>query len=151
MYKRQAQDGALDEARRLLAEGAPIDHRDPATGSTALHAAVMHDNVGCADLLIASGAAVNVADHQGYTALAFATSFDHVPALQVLLQAGADVNVQDEFGITPLIHSAARGCAASPSPPASDPPLARLWPEPAVCARPTRRPCLLYTSPSPRD
>lgn len=97
-----AQDGALDEVRRLLAEGAPIEHRDPASGSTALHAAVMHDNVGCADLLIASGAAIDGRNADELTPLMAAARYGCERSVRFLLLAGADAIALSDGGKTAL-------------------------------------------------
>ena len=54
-----AQDGSVEQMRRLLAGGADPNFREPVTGSTPLHAACRMDFVGCADLLIGSRALID--------------------------------------------------------------------------------------------
>jgi ankyrin repeat protein len=63
----------LELVRLLLAAGADVNRRDPATGRTPLHAAVAADHAGDAPeivrVLLAAGADVNATTHDGASAL----------------------------------------------------------------------------------
>ena len=83
-----------------------VDLRDPnqpgMTGDTLLHAAVVRGELVDIDVLIASGALVNVKGDLGNTPLHYAASRGSAEVVQRLLQHGADARSVDEFGQTPL-------------------------------------------------
>ena len=102
MSKRRQRNRALIDAalrsdvvelRRLLAEGADVDARDPEHGETALMLARSEE---ATRLLVDAGADVNARDDTGRTPIRYG-------AYPLLVEAGADVNVQDNHGMTPLM------------------------------------------------
>ncbi len=103
MSKGRCRNRALIEAtllddtaqmRRLLAEGAIPDARDPEHGETALMLCRSED---AARLLLDAGADVNARDGTGRTPF-MATG------LSLLLDRGADINASDVEGTTALIR-----------------------------------------------
>jgi ankyrin repeat protein len=98
-----AQDGDLDEVRRLVAEGGDVNGFDD-LGKTPLHYAVEREHVEVARHLIEHGADVN-ARHEpslGNTPLAeVAATCSHVIA-KVLVDAGADPTIPGWMQLTAL-------------------------------------------------
>ena len=99
-----------EELERLL-EGlspaevnAPIRNSPYDAGRTPLHYAASTGGPGLLQLLLDSGALVDVQDDRGYTPLMSAESLE---SFQALRKAGADVRAQGEDGYT-VLHSAAR-------------------------------------------
>lgn len=104
----------------LIEQGANVDHADPTTGETALHAALCTANRPAFDLvvqvLIRAGANPNLATKpgvetgafmrdcrtKGETSLHRAAAFASEETIQRLLDAGATVDAKDMNGETPL-------------------------------------------------
>src|SRR5580693_7671371 len=63
-----------------------------ADGTTALHWAVRHDDLGTADALIKAGADVKAANRYGVTPMALAATNANPVMIRRLLDAGADPN-----------------------------------------------------------
>jgi hypothetical protein len=71
-------------------------------GETALFLAVQKGALGKVQLLLAAGAAVDLADAQGTTPLMEAVIRGHADVARELLAKGADVNAKDKKGFTAL-------------------------------------------------
>ncbi len=74
-------------------------------GRTPLMMAVQFNNCGAAEILIDSGAHVDLVDVQGKTALMVACGlgFDNLRIIKKLIEYGANVNHQDKDGMFPLM------------------------------------------------
>lgn len=101
--------GDEEGVRRLLAEGADPEAKDPATGASVLHYAVMRGNRAIVALLLERGVDVNSRTRTGTTPLHSAVLYNHYEVAEMLLARGADVNAQSASGATPLaLATAAR-------------------------------------------
>jgi ankyrin repeat protein len=76
----------------LIAHGAKLDAADSRKGQTALMWAAAEGHADVVDLLIKSGATVNLATKSGFNALVFAAVKDDARSVRSLLAAGADAN-----------------------------------------------------------
>jgi hypothetical protein len=101
--------GDFAAASQLIAQGADIEAKDPGTGASVLHYAVMRGNPETIDLLLARGADVNSRTRTGTTPLHTAVLYNRYEVAEKLLNKGADVNAESASGATPLaLASAAR-------------------------------------------
>ena len=91
------------EAAACVAEGRDVNARD-GLGNTPLHYAIESNALRLAELLLASGADPDIANHQGASPLHLAAVYNTV-RVQLLLDAGADTDLRDGSGATPL-HAA---------------------------------------------
>jgi ankyrin repeat protein len=96
--------------RTLLKQKSDVN-APQADGATAIHWAVYHDDLEMADLLIAAGAAVRVANRHGATPLALACINGSARMIERLLEAGADANERGPNGETALMMAARTGAA----------------------------------------
>ncbi|MEZ5409524.1 MAG: ankyrin repeat domain-containing protein [Acidimicrobiales bacterium] len=106
--------GDTAAARRLLADGAPVDPVD-AAGRTPLVVASYAADLELAGVLVEAGADVNHQDRTKQSAYLIATSEigpdDGLALLGLTLANGADVAAKDSFNGTGLIRAAHRGYA----------------------------------------
>jgi ankyrin repeat protein len=106
-----AEQNQVPVARFLLAHGALINataHEGPDAGYTALHRAAISDAAEVAQLLLASGADVNVHGPLGITPLILAATHGSRRAAEVLLDHGADVFTADGHRETALSEATTR-------------------------------------------
>jgi ankyrin repeat protein len=104
-----AYTGQLEEVRRLVRDGTPVDVIDTEK-RTPLMWAGFNGHTAVAEYLLDAGAAIDAKDSSGRTALMYAASGPFVEILGLLLERGADVNVQGTLeGFTPLMTAAAEG------------------------------------------
>jgi ankyrin repeat protein len=98
-----ALEGKLDEAKRLLTEGADPSARDD-NGWTPLHFAAQSWQMEMASLLLSSGAPVDAQDSNGNTALCNAvfSSKGRGELIGLLRAHGADPRLENNHGISPL-------------------------------------------------
>lgn len=94
----------MDMVVLLLKRGADVNVVNAQDGKTALYHAARQSNLCLMQMLIARGAKVNVADHEGVTPLHQAAWNDE-DCTRLLLDHGAKMDVQDSTGQTPL-HAA---------------------------------------------
>ena len=71
-------------------------------GCTALHVVCYRGHPDCCEILLASGASVDVTNRDGMSPLFTACFNGHQPCAQLLLDAGASVGLPDKQGKTPL-------------------------------------------------
>ena len=74
--------------------------------TAALHYAARHNNLELAQLLISSGAEVDVRDKNDNTPLHYVDKTDSIEVVEFLIQSGADVNAKAIKGSTPLHYAA---------------------------------------------
>eukprot|EP00526_Cylindrotheca_closterium_P017560 CAMPEP_0113642730 /NCGR_PEP_ID=MMETSP0017_2-20120614/22450_1 /TAXON_ID=2856 /ORGANISM="Cylindrotheca closterium" /LENGTH=311 /DNA_ID=CAMNT_0000554173 /DNA_START=132 /DNA_END=1064 /DNA_ORIENTATION=- /assembly_acc=CAM_ASM_000147 len=109
-----AMSGKLEELKQLLLQksnnnnsddgendGAMMDpNGQDSTGQTALHMCADRGNLDCLNLLIESGAEVDIGDQDGITPLQTAVISGHAKVCERLLEAGADPDKPDNDGDT---------------------------------------------------
>ncbi|PUU78370.1 ankyrin repeat-containing domain protein [Tuber borchii] len=91
--------GYIDMISMLLDQGVDIQFKT-FDGDTALHAAVVWQNLEATELLIAHGADVDARDGSGRTPLHLATVCNHVAIWETLADHGADLYAVDGYGKT---------------------------------------------------
>jgi uncharacterized protein len=95
--------------RTLLAQKTDVNGTQP-DGTTALHWAVDHEDVGLVDRLLAAGADAKAANQEGATPLYLACVSGNVEIISKLLKRGADVNATFlSHGETPVMMAARTG------------------------------------------
>jgi|CXWL01.1.fsa_nt_gi ankyrin repeat protein len=107
--RRAAEEGDLDETRRLLAGGADPNDFDE-IGRTALHYATRHEHLAIVALLLAHGARVD-ARHEsslGNTPLRDIAATCSLALARVLVEAGANPTLPGWMQTTALDHSRKR-------------------------------------------
>ena len=87
---------------KLIEDGADINEKDPGTGASPLHYAVMKGKLPMIELLISRGADIASRTKTGTTPLHTAALYARLEAAELLIAAGADVNAQSASGATPL-------------------------------------------------
>lgn len=101
--------GDFDGARKLVEQGADIEAKDPSTGASVLHYAVMRGNPDILNWLLARGVDVNSRTKNGTTPLHTAVVYNRYEVAEMLLNRGAEVDAKSTSGATPLaIASAAK-------------------------------------------
>jgi ankyrin repeat protein len=101
--------GELADAKRLVAEGVPVDVVEP-EGRTPLMVAAFDGHRHVVSFLLVEGAEVDHRDVNGRTALMCASSGPFVETVELLLDAGAEVNARGRLeGFTALMTAAAEG------------------------------------------
>jgi ankyrin repeat protein len=97
--------GDLDEIRRGLSAGVPIESRDVG-GDTALAAAALNGQLAACELLLRHGANANATSREGGdTPMMWAAANGHAGVIELLLQHGASVNAVNEKGFGPLFRA----------------------------------------------
>ena len=92
----------LKSVKSLLREGADINKLERYIGGSALHVAARSGQHEMAQLLIDSGARVDLRDRSDYTPLHNAAWVGTLDMVKLLLNAGADINAATYSGRTPL-------------------------------------------------
>jgi len=101
--------GDYDATVKLLDQAADIEARDPGSGASPLHYAVMKGRMRIVDLLLSRGADVNSRTRNGTTPLHTAALYAHKEIAERLLEQRADINAVSAGGSTPLaLATAAR-------------------------------------------
>ena len=91
--------GDVSEVKRLIAEGADVNHIDTAH-ETPLHGAAAWGHADVVRVLVASGARVNVPGTTGLSPLHWAAGWGNLETVRVLLESGSDIHALNEFGKT---------------------------------------------------
>jgi uncharacterized protein len=101
--------GDKNAVRTLLQQKANVN-APQIDGTTALHWAVETNNLETADLLIAAGAKVSAANHEGATPLLLASINGNAAMIEKLIKAGADPNgILTKTGDTALMMASRTG------------------------------------------
>jgi len=95
-----AQRGDLEDVRRAIQDGWPLDDLDPDLGWAPIHHAAQDGQLEALKLLLTAGALVDHGEENGQTALHVAIESNHSQAARVLLEAQADPNRTDDWGFT---------------------------------------------------
>ena len=97
-----AATGNHEVIERYVADGADIDAKEPAGGSSPLIVAAVYGQADTVRLLLDKGASLDVRNNDGATPLHVAAFFAHPDAVVALLEQGADTTATNGFGQTPL-------------------------------------------------
>ena len=101
--------GDYDATVKLLEQGTDIEAKDPGSGASPLHYAVMKGRMQIVDLLISRGADVNSRTRNRTTPLHTAALYAKKEVAERLLEKKADMNAVSASGSTPLaLATAAR-------------------------------------------
>ena len=106
------QDRDHETVRTLLAQKVDVNTPE-GDGATALHWAVVRDDVEVVESLLRAGADVDAANDYGVTPLTLACTNRNAAVVEQLLGAGADPNATTEMGETALMSCAGTGSAAA--------------------------------------
>ncbi|MCY3842178.1 MAG: ankyrin repeat domain-containing protein [Acidobacteria bacterium] len=99
-----------EAVRTLLAHEIDVNARE-GDGATALHWAVVRDDVEVVDALLGAGADVDAANDYGVTPLTLACTNRNAAVVGRLLEAGANPDLATSMGETPLMTCARTGAA----------------------------------------
>ena len=94
--------GDFDGARKAIEQGADLEAKDPGTGASVLHYAVMRGNPEILQLLLSKGVDVNSRTRNGTTPLHTAVLYNRYEVAETLLNKGAEVDAKSSSGATPL-------------------------------------------------
>jgi ankyrin repeat protein len=99
---------------QLINKGVDVNAKNVNTGNTALHSAAENGHVAIAEILLASGAHVNIQNHSGNTPLHKAIYEENIDCVHLLLVCGADQTIKNniDFGYCP---SSYLGIGGSPA------------------------------------
>ena len=86
-----AREGNLEEIRRLLKSGTDVNITSEYLGRTALHWAVQSKHKDVVELLISSGASIDVKAKDNRTPLHFAAEHGPKDIAELLIEGGADI------------------------------------------------------------
>ena len=103
-----AQRSDVNAIRSLLNQHADVNGVQ-ADGSTALHWAVLHDDLKLTDQLLAAGANVKAATRYNFTPLSLACTNGDAAIVERLIKAGADPNATSANGETALMTASLTG------------------------------------------
>ncbi|HEU0068047.1 MAG TPA: ankyrin repeat domain-containing protein [Nitrospiraceae bacterium] len=103
-----ARFGELDQLKLLLNSNIYNINQQDENGYTALHEAVLHNNISCVEELLRRGASVNTRNMAGYTPLHDAAGEGHWWCVAVLIEYGADINAITYLEGRTAAHEATR-------------------------------------------
>ena len=98
---KSAEDGDIDDIRRLVQEVADIDEKNR-YGRTPLMLSAYGGHLAVVRYLVQQGADKKASDQYGITSLHFAAHNGHLDVAQYLVQQGANTEVLDNSNKTPL-------------------------------------------------
>ncbi len=108
-FVNHARNGEIAEVTQNLADGQNVDQID-SLGQSALIAAVSHNSLDIAKLLLDHKANPNLPDGSGWTPLIYGAYFGgSAELLTELLNHGADINARNDRGVTALFLASAAG------------------------------------------
>lgn len=89
---RAAARGEDSKVRQFLKVGDNINFRDALAGRTPILCSVYHDNLKCAEILLAAGADQCIRDNDQFFPLYIAAQHNNIPIAKALIEAGADIH-----------------------------------------------------------
>lgn len=101
--------GQVSDVELLLETGPHLVNCRDSRGWTLLHYAALKGQTKTIRILLAHGAATEVADKDGATPLHVAATSGYSDAIEALLEGGAHIDAQDHNGVTPLQDAASAG------------------------------------------
>ena len=101
-----AEDGHLEELKRIITNDNNLVHIKDKDEYTALHRASYNNHIEVVKFLIECGADINASTIDGWRPIHCAAKWAHVDVVRLLVRKGADVNAASNGGNTPL-HLAA--------------------------------------------
>jgi hypothetical protein len=104
--------GDFDGARKAIEQGADLEAKDPGTGASVLHYAVMRGNPEILQLLLSKGVDVNSRTRTARPA-AHRGLYNRYEVAEMLLNKGADVDAKSSSGATPLAIATTAAIATS--------------------------------------
>lgn len=100
-------NGDLAGTLKMLDQGTDIESKDPGSGASPLHYAVMKGRMEIVNLLLSRGADVNSRTRNGTTPLHTAALYARKEVAERLIEQRADINAVSSSGATPLTLSTA--------------------------------------------
>jgi ankyrin repeat protein len=94
----------IEEAKRLIAEGADLEAKEPSHGRNALHLAIWRGSNEIALAIIEAGADLEAKDNAGYTPLVAAAQFGRQTIVKALVASGADVHARNPMTNGTVLH-----------------------------------------------
>ena len=86
-------NGKTAEAKRLIAEGAPVDWQD-GDGDAPLHMASNNGDTEIVILLIENQCNINITNNDGNTPLILAAGYNRMDIVRALVEAGCDITIR---------------------------------------------------------
>ena len=86
--------GKTAEAKRLIAEGAPVEWQD-LDGRAPLHWASFNGHTEIVMLLLENKCKLSVTDNYGNTPLIYAAKYNRMDNVRALVEAGCDITIRD--------------------------------------------------------
>jgi len=107
-----AKKGDLAEVKRLVENGAPLEHQDKDLDSV-LNNAAWKGHTKVVEYLVKKGARLESPNQNNLTALHHASYKGHFDTAEWLIKAGCNVNARSHKGNTPLIMAAKNGLTST--------------------------------------
>jgi len=107
-----AKKGDLAEVKRLVENGAPLEHQDKDLDSV-LNNAAWKGHTKVVEYLVQQGARLESPNQNNLTALHHASYKGHFDTAEWLIKAGCNVNARSHKGNTPLIMAAKNGLTST--------------------------------------
>ncbi len=107
-YFKAAEENSVEQLRRAVENGVPVDSRD-SWGRTALLIATYHNSLEAARFLIGAGADVNAKDNRQDSPYLYAGAEGRLDILKMTIAAGADLASTNRYGGTALTPAAHHG------------------------------------------
>jgi ankyrin repeat protein len=96
------EDGKLDEAKRLIQDGANVNYKD-GCGWTPLHCASQYGSAEDMNFLVSKGADINAKTWSDWTPLHFTCRYGDTETVILLVSAGVDVHAKTNDGWTAIL------------------------------------------------